>query len=224
MLALTHASNVSGIRLPVADLCEVAHRRGIHVHVDGAQSWGVLDVDLAALGCDSFSASAHKWFVGPKEVGLLYVKAEHIAHIWPSVVAPSWGTQVEPRPVGARKFESLGQRDDAALAAIGTTVDFHQRVGAARIEARVTDLATRLKEGLREAGYALVTPEAPALSAGVCIAAVEGNRGALVNALYEEHGIAGAATGGLRLCPHVFNTVEHIDRAVRGARSLRATV
>ena len=222
VLALTHASNVSGIRLPVADLCEVAHRRGIHVHVDGAQSWGVLDVDLAALGCDSFSASAHKWFVGPKEVGLLYVKAEHIARIWPSVVAPGWGSQVEPRPVGARKFESMGQRDDAALAAIGTTVDFHERVGAARIQARVTELATRLKEGLRDAGYALVTPEAPALSAGVCIAAVEGNRGTLVNALYEEHGIAGAATGGLRLCPHLYNTVEHIDRAVRGARALRA--
>ena len=222
VLALTHASNLSGIRLPVADLCEVAHRRGIHVHVDGAQSWGVLDLDLVALGCDSFSASAHKWFVGPKEVGLLYVKAEHIARIWPSVVAPSWGTQVEPRPVGARKFESMGQRDDAALAAIGTTVDFHERVGAARIEARVTELATRLKDGLRDAGYALVTPAAPALSAGVCIAAVEGNRGALVNALYEEHGIAGAATGGLRLCPHLYNTVEHIDRAVRGARALRA--
>ena len=224
VLALTHASNLSGIRLPVADLCDVAHRRGIHVHVDGAQSWGVLDVDLAALGCDSFSASAHKWFVGPKEVGLLYVKADHIARIWPSVVAPGWGSQVEPRPVGARKFESMGQRDDAALAAIGTTIDFHERVGAARIEARVIELATRLKDGLRDAGYALVTPQAPALSAGVCIAAVEGNRGALVNALYEEHGIAGAATGGLRLCPHLYNTVEHIDRAVRGARALRAAV
>ena len=116
----------------------------------------------------------------------------------------------------------MGQRDDAALAAIGTTVDFHERVGAARIEARVTELATRLKEGLRDAGYALVTPEAPALSAGVCIAAVEGNRGALVNALYEEHGIAGAGTGGLRLCPHLYNTVAHIDRAVRGARVLRS--
>ena len=218
VLALTHASNVTGIRLPVADLCEMAHRRGIHVHVDGAQSWGVLDLDLAALGCDSFSASAHKWFVGPKEVGLLYVKADHIARIWPSVIAPSWGSQVEPRPVGARKFESMGQRDDAALAAIGTTADFHEQIGAARIEARVTALATRLKEGLHEAGYALVTPLAPALSAGVCIVTVEGDRGALVNALYEEHGIAGAATGGLRLCPHLYNTVDHVDRAVRGAR------
>ncbi len=223
VLALTHASNVSGIRLPVAELCEVAHRRGIHVHVDGAQSWGVLDLDLAALGCDSFSASAHKWFVGPKEVGLLYVKADHIARIWPSVVAPGWGSQVEPRPIGARKFESMGQRDDAALAAIGTTVDFHERVGAARIEARVTALATRVKEGLRDAGYALVTPLAPELSAAVCIAAVEGGGGGLVNALYEEHGIAGAATGGLRLCPHLYNTVEHVHRAVRGARALRAS-
>ena len=199
----------------------MAHRRGVHVHVDGAQTWGVVDLDLAALGCDSFSASAHKWFVGPKEVGLLYVKAEHVARIWPSVIAPDWGNQVEPRPVGARKFESMGQRDDAALAAIGTTVDFHQRLGAARIEARITELATRLKEGLREAGYVLVTPLAPELSAGVCIAEVEGNRSALVNTLYEEHGIAGAATGGLRLCPHLYNTVAHTDRAVRGARALR---
>ena len=46
VLALTHVSNVSGVRLPVRELCDVAHRRGIHVHVDGAQSWGALDVDL----------------------------------------------------------------------------------------------------------------------------------------------------------------------------------
>ena len=224
VLALTHVSNVSGVRLPVAELCKVAHRRGIHVHVDGAQTWGVLDLDLAALGCDSFTASAHKWFVGPKEVGLLYVKAEHIGRIWPNIVAPSWGSQIEPRVVGARKFESMGQRDDAALATVGTTVDFHRRVGAARTEARVTALATRLKEGLREAGYTLVTPLDPELSAGVCIADVEGDRGSLVDVLYREHGIAGAATGGLRLCPHLYNSVEHVDRAVRGARALRASV
>ena len=219
-LAVTHVSNVSGIRLPVAGLCEVAHRRGIHVHVDGAQSWGALDLDLVELGCDSFSASAHKWFVGPKEVGLLYVKAEHIERIWPSIVAPSWGSEVEPKPIGARKFESMGQRDDAALAAIGTTVDFHQRVGATRIEARVTALATRLKGGLRDAGYALVTPLESDLSAGVCIAEVGASGSALVTELYEKHGIAGATTGGLRLCPHLFNTNEHVDRAVHGVKSI----
>ena len=222
VLAVTHVSNVSGLRLPVRELCDVAHRRGIHVHVDGAQSWGALDVDLRDLGCDSFTGSAHKWFCGPKEVGLLYVRADRVEEIWPSIVAPSWGSAVEPRPKGARKFESLGQRDDAALAAVGTTVAFQDRLGMARIEARVVELATQLKAGLRESGFELVTPLAPELSGGVAIAAVDSaRRGAFVTALYEQHGIAGAATGGLRLCPHVYNTREHVERAVRGAAELR---
>ena len=221
VLAVTHASNVSGVRLPVAELGEIAHQHDIHVHVDGAQSWGVLDVDLTALGCDSFTASAHKWFLGPREVGLLYVRAERIPSIWPGVVAPSWGGNVEPRVHGARRLESMGQRDDAALAAIATAADFHAQLGAAGVEARVTQLASHLKEGLRDAGFSLVTPLAPELSAGVCIAEVDGGAGSLVDALYTDHGIAGAATGGLRLCPHVYNTVEHVDRAIRGARLLR---
>ena len=222
VLALTHVSNVSGLRLPVRELCEVARRRGVHVHVDGAQSWGALDVNLRDLGCDSYTGSAHKWFLGPKEVGLLYVRAGRVAEIWPSIVAPSWGNEVAPRPRGARKFESLGQRDDAALAAVGTTVAFQNRLGMARIEARVVELATLLKAGLREAGFELVTPMAPELSGGVAIAAVDSaRRGPFVTALYERHGIAGAATGGLRLCPHVYNTREHLERAIRGAAALR---
>ena len=78
VLALTHVSNVSGIRLPVRELAPRARQRGIHVHVDGAQSWGALDVNLADLGCDSYTASAHKWFMGPKEAGILFVREERI--------------------------------------------------------------------------------------------------------------------------------------------------
>ena len=222
VLALTQVSNVSGVKLPVGRLCEIAHQRGIHVHVDGAQSWGALDVNLRDLGCDSYSASAHKWFVGPKEVGLLYVRADRVEEIWPAVVAPSWGNEVEPRPRGARKFESLGQRDDAALAAIGTTVAFQDRIGMAHVEARVGELATSLKVGLREAGFEMVTPMAPELSGGVVIAAVDpARRASVVAGLYEQHGTAGAPTGGLRLCPHIYNTREHVERAVRGAAALR---
>jgi selenocysteine lyase/cysteine desulfurase len=223
VLALTHVSNVSGLRLPVRELCETAHRRGLFVHVDGAQTWGALHVDLRQLGCDSYAASAHKWLMGPKEVGLLYVRKERIAEIWPNVVAPGWGSKVEPAVRGARKFESLGQRDDAALAAIATAVEFHVAVGPARIEARVYELASALKAGLKEAGAELVTPLDPALSAGVCVLRVPPGKGTLVyNKLYEEHGIAGAATGGLRLCPHVYNTREHVERAVRGVKALSA--
>ena len=224
VLAITHVSNVSGVRLPVRELAEVARRRGIHVHVDGAQSWGALDVDLRALGCDSYSASSHKWFMGPKEAGVLYVRDDRIEEIWPNVVAPGWGSDADPDVVGARKFESLGQRDDACLAAVATAAAFHAAIGAKAVDARVTELATALKEGLAELGMTLVTPPDPALSGGVCIVEAPGDRSAAVRRLYEEHGIAGAGTGGLRLCPHVYNTMDHIARAVEAARTLRQVI
>jgi selenocysteine lyase/cysteine desulfurase len=222
VLAITEVSNVSGLRLPVRELCQASARRGIYVHVDGAQTWGALNVNLREMGCDSYSGSAHKWFMGPKEAGVLYVKADRVSAIWPNNVAPGWGDGVEPEVKGARKFESLGQRDDACLAAVGTAVDFHRMIGPTRVEKRVLELAHMLKAGLKDLGARLVTPEDPRLSAGVCIIEVaEEKRRQLADLLYEQHGIAGADTGGLRLCPHVYNTPEHIERALEGVRSLR---
>lgn len=157
VLAVTHVSNVSGLRLPVKELCEAARKLNIYVHVDGAQTWGVLDVNLRELGCDSYAASAHKWFAGRKEVGLLYVKEDRIDQVWPNVVAPGWGTEVEPDVRGARKFESLGQRDDTALAAIGDAVDFHNEIGAKRIEQRfyklIGDFKVAMKKGWIQFGH-----------------------------------------------------------------------
>ena len=225
VLALTHLSNTSGIRLPIARIAEATRERGIWLHVDGAQSWGALAVDLKALGVDSYSASAHKWLCGPKEVGLLYVRAERQEELWPGVIAPSWGADIEPDPEGARRFESLGQRDDAALAALGTTADFHHRIGRERIEERILALADRLKDGALDAGYQLVTPRTRQLSGGVCIVGVpRAKRSELFAQLYQEHGIAGAPTGGLRLCPSLYNTREHIDRAIAGLVALRPMI
>ncbi len=223
VLSLTHASNISGILLPVRELCMIAHRSGIHVHVDGAQTWGALQVDLHDLGCDSYAASAHKWFCGPKEVGLLYTRSERIRDIWPNTVAPGWGATADTDLVGARKFESMGQRDDAALTALGEAAKFHASIGTAHVEARVRELASQLKQSLHAIGANLVTPMADGLSAGVCIVNVPSEkRQALFEAMYDEFGIAGSTAGGFRLCPHVYNTREHVERAARGLDAHRS--
>ena len=222
VLAFSHVSNVSGTRLPARELCEAAHRRGIYVHVDGAQTWGAFQVNLRSMGCDSYGASSHKWFAGPKEAGLLYVKKERIPEIWPNTVAPGWGDDAEPDVEGARKFESLGQRDDACLTAVGTAAGFHRMIGPARVQARVLQLATALKERLVEIGAKLVTPREPELSSGVCVIEVPAeHRRRALDALYYDWGVAGATVGGLRLCPHVYNTMEHVERAVSGVKAIR---
>ncbi|MEO1080441.1 MAG: aminotransferase class V-fold PLP-dependent enzyme [Pseudomonadota bacterium] len=223
VLAVTHISNVSGLKVPVAALGEICRARDIHFHIDGAQTWGAVDLNLREVGCDSFSASAHKWFMGPKEVGMLYVHEAAQERLWPSVVSYGWGADEESDLAGARKFESLGQRDDAALAALADTAAMHEALGPAAVAAHATTLATRLKEGLSEAGIPLVTPMSPDFSGAVCIASIaREQRSVLFEGLYRDFGIIAAPTGGLRLCPHVYNTPEHIDRAVAGAASLYA--
>lgn len=225
VLSITYVSNTSGFRLPAKELCSLARQRGIHAHVDGAQVWGYLKLDLKAIGCDSFGGSAHKWFMGPKEAGLLYVRKEKIAQIWPNIVSVGWNQDAFDTTVASKKFELLGQRDDGCLSAVGTAADFHTILGLEGVEARTTELASALKEGLAKINRVkLVTPMDPKMSGGVVVAQVPDldrpKTARLVQDLYDKYGIAGAATGGVRLAPHVYNTMADIDLAVRGMREL----
>jgi selenocysteine lyase/cysteine desulfurase len=202
--------------MPARELCELARSRGVHVHVDGAQTWGALVRDLHDLGCDSYAASAHKWFMGPKEAGILYVRAERIPDIAPHAVGVGWGSAVETTARGARKFETLGQRNDAVIAALAPTLTFHELIGPAMIEERILALAAALKEGLAAIpGAHLVTPAPATMSAGVVIARFDGRDArTLFERLYSDHGLAAAPTGGLRLSPHIYVTMADIERTL----------
>ena len=136
-----------------------------------------------------------------------------------------WNENTLTTKTAFKKFETLGQRDDGGVSAIGTAVDFHRMIGLEKIEARTTALATALKEGLVKMNKVqLVTPMDPQLSGGVVISKMTGLDRAkvstLVRDLYEKYGIAGAATGGLRLSPHVYNTMSDIELALRGVHEL----
>ena len=221
VVALTYVSNTTGVKLPIKAIASAARARGIYVHVDGAQVWGAMPLDLVELGVDSFSASSHKWLMGPKEVGLLYINRNNIDRIWPNIISAGWGNESVTHLKGARKFESLGQRNDSALAAVGTTVKQLELIGLQRIEARTIELSQLLKEGIVEAGIGLITPVNPMLSLGVCVIEVPlEKRSDTVDALYKNFGIAGAPTGGLRLCPAIYNTKEHVERAIAAAQQL----
>lgn len=222
ILTFTEVSNVSGLRLPAKKLAAMARGRGIHCHVDGAQSWGAQALDLHDMGCDSFSGSAHKWFMGPKEVGILYVRSGRAPDIWPNIIGYTGEIKVELELTNALKFETLGQRDDAAVAALGETAELHDQIRPERVEARIKDLASLLKAGLKDIGARLVTPEDPKMSGGVVIIEVpKDNQKTVTDTLYSKFGIAASTTGGLRLCPHIYNTRAHVMRAIEAVASMR---
>lgn len=224
VLAFSHVSNSSGVALPAKALCAEARRRGVFTLVDGAQSCGALRVDLHDMGCDAYTASAHKWLTGPKEVGILYVKAERVPELWAADVGVGWQSAVEG---GARKFESLGQRDDAAVAAVGVAVDFHRTIGPSVVEGRIRQLAAAIQERIsqRLPGTRFHTPRGEALSAGVVVFAPPGlEPRPTYQRLYEEHGVGcastGGATAGIRLSPHIYNTLAEVEGVVEALAAM----
>jgi isopenicillin-N epimerase len=218
VLAFSHVSNSSGVGIPAKELCRVARERGILTLVDGAQTFGVLKLDLHDMGCDFFTGSSHKWFMGPKEAGLLYVREESQERLWPTHVGVGWeGAEAN----GAQKFENMGQRDDAAVVSMATAAAFHEAIGPAAVEARVRALASALKEGLADAipGVRFHTPQAPELSAGVVVFALPGvAHREVFQGVYETHRLGCAAMGGafdgIRLSPHIYNTLDEAGQAV----------
>ena len=213
VMSFTHVSNTTGLSMPARELCAAARERGVFSLVDGAQSFGALKIDLADMGCDAYSGSAHKWFMGPKEVGVLYVRKDSQDAVWPSIVSAGWRDDVD----SARKYEVLGQRDDAALTATGRGVDFHEKIGPDRVEVRMRQVATAIKEGLSGLpGVTLSTSMDPALSGGVVIFKPgDLDPRKVFDKLYTTYHIAGAGMGpNVRLSPHIYNTLDEADRAV----------
>ena len=215
VVSFTHVSNVTGFRLPVQEVCAALRRKreALHIHVDGAQTWGVIDIDLRATDCDSFSGSAHKWYMGPREVGMLYVRAEQQDTIWPQVVSIPWGSDAEPSVAGARRFEALGQRDDAAIAGLAETVAFHREITPADVAKRASNIADRLREALVDIDAPLLSTTNPLFTSNVIILkAPADNRPQLLENVLRDGGVILAGVNGLRLSPHLYNTAEHVER------------
>jgi selenocysteine lyase/cysteine desulfurase len=226
VVSFTHISNVTGFRLPAGELCQALRRRrpNLFIHIDGAQTWGVRDVSLSDLDCDSFSGSAHKWYMGPRETGLLYLRRERQDEVAPTVVSIPWGSGVEPSVEGARRFEALGQRDDAAIAALAETAAWHAALTPAVVEQRATAIADRLREALTDVDVPFLSSLHPDFRSNVIIlAASQDALRKLPQRVLEHSGVITAPTGGLRMSPHIYNTAEHVDRvaaAIAGSRQL----
>jgi selenocysteine lyase/cysteine desulfurase len=223
VIAITHVTSLTGILYPAREIAALARRRGIWMHLDGAQTFGALDVNLKELDPDSYSTSAHKWMMGPLEAGLLYVRAERIPQLWPSIVTAGWADDLK----GARKFEVFGQRDDPRVAALEAAVDFLNFIGMPAVEARVRALATHAKTQLKAMPHVeLKTNVEAALSGGVVKFKLQNMpTKQAYDTLWERHRVAAAITPsgdaeGIRFSPHVYNSIEQVDRAIAAVKSL----
>ncbi len=216
VVAITHVTASVGDLMPAREICRVARERGVLSLVDGAQSFGVLDVDLSDMQPDFYTGSAHKWPCGPKETGVLYVNTRAHGRISPSVVS------LYPGAVGiSRTLEAFGQRDEPAIGGFGDALAFQATIGRKAIEDRARELTAMIVEGLKTIdGVKVWTHGARERSAAIVSfqpATLDVRK--LHEALYQNEKVVCATRGGsdrpgLRFSPHFYNTHAEIERAL----------
>lgn len=82
LISVAHVSNVLGTINPVKTIIEMAHKHGIPVLIDGAQSTPHMKIDVKDLDCEFFAFSGHKMY-GPTGIGVLYGKEEYLEKMPP---------------------------------------------------------------------------------------------------------------------------------------------
>lgn len=131
LVSVTHVSNVLGTVNDVRGIVEVAHRHGIPVLIDGAQSAPHMVIDVQQLDCDFYAFSGHKMY-GPTGVGVLYGKEQWLEQLPPyqgggeMIDKVTWKkTTFERLPF---KFEA-GTPDYVATHGLATAIDYLQSIG-----------------------------------------------------------------------------------------------
>ena len=213
LLQIAHQINLTGQITPVKAVCEMARGRGVETIVDGAHSFAQFYFKQPDLTCDYFATSLHKWLYAPKGTGLLYVRREKIAKVWPLFPAE------EKQKSDIRKFEEIGTHSAAPKLAIGEAMLFHHGIGGKRKEARLRYLSRYWMDKLKDIPKVRFnTSFDPAQMCAIANVQIEGVDPVKVGSyLFDKHRIFTTPIvheefQGVRITPNVYTTLPELDR------------
>jgi len=223
LLMVGHMVNITGHILPVRKIADMAHARGVDVMCDGAHAFGQLAFRIPDLGCDYYGASLHKWLGTPLGAGILYVRQDKIAGLWPIYADESMAD------TDIRKLNHTGTHPVHTDLGIDDAIDFHESIGAERKEARLRYIQRYWTSRVRDVPNVLVnTPTDPRRSCAIANVGVRGMTPAdLAKTLFERYkvftvAIDTANVHGVRVTPQLFTTPKELDVLVRALKELAA--
>jgi selenocysteine lyase/cysteine desulfurase len=239
----------NGFRADLAAFSALARARKIILVVDAIQQLGAVGLDVSRTPVDFLVSGGHKWLNAPAGRGFLYVHPRHAGWLRPpqrgylNVAEPAegWAEYFATPAIpavrdyafvdAARGFEVGGTANYPGNVVLGASVALINEVGIGAVEAHVLGLAARLREALRRAGAAVVSPGGAGETSGIVTFTLgEGpardrdllhrlwDAGVVVSQRYT------AGVGGLRASVHFYNNDDDVGRladAVAGERKRR---
>ena len=221
LLMVCHMINITGQILPVREICDMAHGKGVQVMVDGAHAFGHFGFTIPELNCDYYGSSLHKWLSVPLGSGILYVKKENIRNIWPLIASG------ETNPDSILRLNQIGTHPVHTDLTVSDAIDFYNMLGAERKETRLRYLQHYWTDKVRNMPHIILnTPADPKRSCAIANVGVKGIKpGELGDILFKKYKIYcapidGAGVHGCRITPNVYTSPEELDVLVKALTEL----
>jgi L-cysteine/cystine lyase len=223
IVALSHIQFSCGLRMPIQDIAQVTHERGIPLLVDGAQSMGHIPIDLTSMECDFYTISGQKWLLGPVGTGALYINPKHHGELRPILTTHA----VEDARIDSgsplARF-SLAGHNPALVAGLTVAVHLAMEIGIEQIEQRIMILAGMFREHLRSIPCSLLSPlSADSASGLVTVSLRDWPSLELAKALQARFGIIGREVdypNGVRFSISHFNTESEVEAVTEALKQL----
>jgi len=212
LISVSHVLSSTGLRMPIAEISALARANNALCIVDGAQAVGAINVNVKELGCHAYATSGHKWLMGPKGTGLLYLSKDAQEIIKPIQFEESYNTY----------NDSGGVVNLASILGLGKAIEYIESVGIKKIEENNLSLRNRLYKKLEDLkNITVLSPPIGPLSSPMLTLLLKDQfeRTAFVKMLLDKHKLCIRAThkefgfNGIRFSMHVFNNEKEIDFA-----------
>ena len=226
VIAVPHITCTTGQVQPIKEIAQYAQQKGIFTAVDGAHGAGMLNLDLKTLGCDFYATCCHKWLLGPKGTGFLYVKKDKQDILMPHFVGAGThqGWTISPEkielsnPTNSAERYDYGTYNQALWIGVAAAIDFFEKIGMEKVEARLKELNQYLKSKLLELSKKDIKMLTP--TEGVSTSGMLGfkllNRDSKafaneVNSRFRVRYVAEHGLNSLRISTHIYNNTNEID-------------
>ena len=237
VVSISHIACTTGTVMPIKGIVRLCREKNITSVIDGAQAVGMIPVDLHDLGCDFYATSGHKWLLGPKGTGMLYVSKPMLSR-WHPMYAGAYADKVFSLDEGrferlpAARAVEIGTRNASLLVGLGAAIDFLSELGMDVVARHGRELRQTLARRLHTLSRVeLLTPDAPDSSASILTFQINPapmDPSEWANRLNKEHRlrvrpVTEHKLAAIRVCAHVFNDAAQMDRLVSALTRLLQT-
>jgi L-cysteine/cystine lyase len=229
-IATPHIPCTQGQILPIKEICTLAREKGIFSIIDGAHGPGMIPLDMHDMGCDTYATCSHKWMLGPKGTGFLFIRKDFQETLkpytigaggddgkWDLLATPSKTSDYAPN---AHRYYG-GTQSNGLYSGVAAAIDFIEWIGANNIYRRIKHLGKYTQDSLVALGdkIELLTPTEEISRGGVNGFRIKGvDFQKFFNSCMEQkiriRAVPENGLNSLRVSTHIYNSRNDVDKFI----------